>query len=442
MFRSSAKTIILITLVTLVSACGLAATTTPVPPTATPVPPTSTPIPATAEPGSTSGTWFKTYGGSRDDVGWDVLLADDGGYYILGTTNLEFEPERRGDIYLIRADAAGQVLWEKTYGGEGYEEGLTIVAAGDGGLVIAGVTTSFGAGGMDAYLIKVDRDGNELWSRTYGGPLDEMAGAQQTADGGHILGGYIVDPNDVVADPGAAGYGGFAGRSNLYLVRTDADGNELWSRTFGGENNVLASAGLQTPDGGILALATITYFPASDDDLYLLKLDGDGNEVWSRTWEEGRSTAYGLIATSDGNYLIVGSYAPVEDTDHSEADFLFIKVDPQGNEIWRRVFGDPDVIDYGSVLAEAAGGGYVAAGGTGGSITSWDEDIVLVKIDGNGQLLWQRIIKTETHNMFGAIRQHSDGGYVIVGSTRGRGFDIFLIKTDVEGNMTESTTEP
>jgi CubicO group peptidase (beta-lactamase class C family) len=434
------------------TATSIPPTATPIPPAITPMPPTHTPIPPTAEPsptvtptpkpGVTGDTWFKTYGGDQDNVGWDALLADDGGFFIVGTTNLEFEPEQQGDIYLIRTNAAGEILWEKTYGGQGYEEGVTAFQTSDGGLIISGMTNSFGAGGMDVYLIKVDQDGNELWSKTFGGPLDEMAGAWPMDDGGYILGGNIVDPNDVVADPGAPGYGGFAGRSNIYLARTDADSNELWSCTFGGENNVLAGGAVQTPDGSVLILATIVYFPDSGDDILLLKVDENGNEVWSRTWEQGTLSAEDLIETSDGNYLISASYTPPEITDHSEADFLFIKVDPEGNEIWTSIFGAPGVIDYGAMLVEAADGGYVAAGGTGRSLLEWDEDIVLIKINENGQLLWQQIIETDTHNMFGTMFQHPDGGYVIVGSTaRGRQFDIFLIKTDAQGNVT-AASEP
>ena len=90
-----------------------------------------------------------------------------------------------------------------------------------------------------------------------------MATAWPIPDGGYLVGGNIVDPNDVVADPGAAGYGGFAGRSNVYLARTDSDGHEIWARTFGGENNVLATGGIQTPDGGFM----IDLAPELDRDL-------------------------------------------------------------------------------------------------------------------------------------------------------------------------------
>jgi hypothetical protein len=451
---SGKRIVFLSVILLLTAACGQAEPTpTPTPvlptpttvaiaPTATPVPPTAAPASPTAvpptEPGATGDAWIKTYAADQDTVAGHVLPADDGGYYIVGTTNLEFEPEQQGDVYLLRTDAGGEILWEKSYGGEGYDGGQSIAPTGDGHLLIAGYTTSFGAEGIDAYLLKVDRDGNELWSKTYGGPLDEMIGAiGQTADGEYILGGIIVDPNDFIADPGAAGYGGLAGRSNLYLLKIDGEGNELWTRAYDSPLNTLASGGLQTADGGFLALATITYYPDPDDDTLLIKLDRDGNEIWSRTWEEGICNPYGLIQTSDGNYLITASYKPLEGAEDSKEDFLFIKVDPEGNELWRSVFGDPDTIDYAVALAETADSGTVAVGERTRDRYTWDTDIVLVKIDEQGQLLWERSIPA-VHTMFSTVLQHPDGGYLIAGSTFADPvFNVLLIKTDSEGNVDE-----
>ena len=447
MLKDYVNTISLLVFAILIAGCGSSAPTTPVPPTEAAVSPTNTPVPPTeepsptatpaSEPAATSDTWFKTYGGNRDDVCDDVLLADDGGYFLVGTTNLRFESERQGDVYLIRTDGAGEVLWEKTYEKEGYQGGQTISRTSDGGLLISGGTSSASTKGIDVYLMKLDQDGNELWFKTFGGPLDEMAAAQQMADGSYMLAGNIVDPNDFVADPGAAGYGGFEGRSNIYLAKLDATGNELWSHAFGGEKNVLITGGVQTPDGGGLLLATILYFPESGDDVWLLKVDENGNEVWSRTWEEGSIGARDLVQTADGNYLITGSYSPSDGTDSNE-DFLFIKIDPEGNELWTSTFGDPDMIDYGMVLAETIDGGYVAAGERVEDLYTWNADISLVKIDENGQLLWEQIIETDAHCMFGTILQHPDGGYIMAGSAfNDRTFDIFMIKTDADGNVGE-----
>jgi hypothetical protein len=425
MFKKHVGTTVLLFFAILIAGCGSPAATTPVPPTEAPA----------SEPATTSDTWFKTYGGSRDDVCDDVLLADDGDFFLVGTANVEFEPEMQGDVYLIRTDATGDVLWEKTYEKEGYQGGLTISRTSDGGLLVSGGTLSSSTNGMDVYLMKLDQDGNEIWFKTFGGSLDEMAAAQQMADGSFLLVGNIVDPDDFVADPGAAGYGGFEGRSNVYLAKLDAEGNELWSRAFGGENNVLVTGGAQTPDGGGLLLATILYFPESGDDVLLVKVDENGNQVWSRTWEEGSIGARDLVRTADGNYLITGSYSPSNGADPNE-DFLFVKIDPEGNELWTSTFGDPDMIDYGSVLAQTLDGGFVTAGERVTDLYTWDADISLVKIDEDGELLWEQIIETDAHCMFGTILQHPDGGYVIAGSAfNGRVFDIFMIKTDAEGNV-------
>jgi hypothetical protein len=457
MFNNYVKTIASILITILIAGCGSSAPTTPVAPTDAVVSPTNTPMPATEEPSpaeaqatepsptttpvpqpaATIDTWFKTYGGNRDEVCDDVLLADDGGYFLVGTTNLRFEPEREGDVYLIRVDEAGDVLWEKVYEKEGYQGGQAISRTSDGGLLISGGTSSSSTKGMDVYLMKLDQEGNELWFKTVGGPLDEMAAARQMANGNYILAGNIVDPGDFVTDPGTAGYGGFEGRSNIYLAKLDADGNELWSRAFGGENNVLATGGVQTPDGGGLVLATILYFPEISEDVWLLKVDENGNEVWSRTWEEGSIGARDLVQTADGNYLITGSYSPSGETGSNE-DFLFIKIDSDGNELWMSTFGDPDMIDYGMVLAETMDGGFVTAGERVADLYTWNADISLVKIDETGELLWEQIIETDAHCMFGAILQHPDEGYVIAGSSfNGRTFDIFMIKTDAEGKVAE-----
>lgn len=465
MFRQRARMLVWIAFLALVAGCGNAEPTakpqaqanTPVPtsakPAATPVPSTETPFPATAEPAPTATptaepdvtghTWFKTYGANRDDVANDLLLADDGGFFIVGATNLEFGPAQQGDIYLIKTNAAGDILWEKTYGGQGYQAGATAVKTSDGGLIISGATDSVSAGGIDIHLLKVDKDGNELWSKTFGGPLDQVGAAWPMDDGGYILGGNIVDPNDpVVDDPGVAGYAGFAGRSNVYLARTDSEGKELWSRKFGGDNNVLASSGLQTPDGGFIILATIMHFPVNDDDIYLLKVDQNGNEVWSHTWGNGMSSGYDLVRTSDGNLLITGPYSPPEERDRSKRDFLFIKVDPEGNEIWTSTFGNPDIFDYGQVLAATTDGGCVAVGEAGSDLTTWDQDIVIVKVDENGKLLWKQSFEAGTHSMFGTVLQHPDGGYVVAGSMfSNRNFDIFVLKTDAQANVT-AASEP
>lgn len=384
----------------------------------------------TPAPETSRVIWDKEYDKKQSDTGEDVALADDGGFFIIGTTELDLNGSGlKGDVYLVRTDAEGKVLWDKTYGGDKSDEGFSIIRTSDGNLLLAGTTQSSGAGGSDAYLIKTDLEGNEIWSTTCGTTRDESASVRELADGSLMLWGNSVNPDDFVADPGAAGYGGYAGRSNVYLAKTDAQGNELWSFTFGDKNNLLVSGGVEAPDGGFVVVASLLRYPQPGDDIYLLKVDQDGKQVWTRTWEEGTTNAYDLIRTADQHFLIAGSTGPTSE----KLDFLFIKVDQEGNEIWNSQFGDPEMLDYAMVVTETVDGGFIAAG-------DWVKDfsgmapqsISLTKIDSNGQKIWQSIIKPKNrHSMLRSLLQFSDGSLLLVGSRlKGQNFDIFLTKLD------------
>lgn len=380
-------------------------------------------------------TWIRRFGGSAQDNIYDLQLLEGGGFLMAGGTNINFETESQGDIYLLQADETGELVWEETIENEDSRIAQTISPTEEGGLLISGIVYTEN-NGQDVFITQLDQDHNELWTQTYGGPLDEYGSILPLADGGFILAGSIVDPEDIVADPGAAGYAGLAGRSNIFMTRVDAEGNVLWSRTFGGENNVLASSFLTTPDGGVIILASILGFPELDNDIYLLKVDANGNEIWSQTWEEGSLNGYGMINTQDGNYLIVGNTSPSSGENSTDTDILFIKVDPDGNQIWQSIFGDPTMFDGGYRVTESLSGGYIAIGDWQRDDINWNGDISLVKIDENGELVWQRIIEINTHTMLIEILTCPDGGYAIVGSTyHGSNFDILLIRTDEEGNI-------
>ncbi|MBN1660242.1 MAG: beta-lactamase family protein, partial [Anaerolineae bacterium] len=210
---------------------------------------------------------------------------------------------------------------------------------------------------------------------------------------------------------------------------------ELWSRAYDSEENVLAAGAVQTADSGLVVLATITHFPDPDDDLLLVKLDAEGDEVWSRTWEEGITTAHALVKAADGGYLIAGSTATPDGTADAKEDFLFIQVDADGHEMWRSTFGEPDMIDYGVALSRTADGGYIAVGERTADRVTWESDIMLVKIDASGRPLWQQV-QPATHTMFSRILEHPEGGYMIAGAMFvDPRFNILLMRTDSLGNI-------
>ncbi|NQS97598.1 MAG: right-handed parallel beta-helix repeat-containing protein, partial [candidate division Zixibacteria bacterium] len=204
--------------------------------------------------------WWQTFGGSSGDVGKSVQQTSDGGYIIAGYTYSY--GAGYADVYLIKTDANGNETWSQTFGGSESDRGNSVQQTADGGYVIAGYTSSYGAGGNDVYLIKTDENGNETWSQTIGGSDFEKAySVQQTADGGYIIAGYT-------SSYGAGGY-------DAYLIKTDTSGNEQWSQTFGGSDNDFGYSVQQTSDGGYIITGRTESYGAGSYDVYLIRVDSE-----------------------------------------------------------------------------------------------------------------------------------------------------------------------
>jgi len=258
--------------------------------------------------------WTRTIGGPESEAGNSLIQTSDGGYAIAGYT-ASFGAGR-ADVYLVKLDAKGNLQWTRTIGGPGYEIGFSLVQTADGGYAIAGYTESFGAGEWDVYVVKLDASGNLQWTKTIGGPADEIGNSLiQTSDGGYAIAGFTRS------------FG--AGEADVYVVKLDAHGNLQWTKTIGGPGSEWGSSLIQTSDGGY-AIAGETYsFGAGGYDVYVVKLDAHGNLQWTKTidgpnYEEGRS----LIQTSDGVYVITGvTYS----FGAGGADVYVVKLDRNGH---------------------------------------------------------------------------------------------------------------
>ena len=224
--------------------------------------------------------WSKTFGGSDYDRGFSVQQTSDGGYIIAGLTS-SFGAGR-DDVYLIKTYENGNEEWSKTFGGSDYDRGFSVQQTSDGGYIIAGLTSSFGAGGSDFYLIKTDKNGNEEWSKTFGGSgSDAGTSVQQTSDGGYIIGGHTnsfgVDEYD----------------HDFYLIKTDKKGKVIGSKTFvGGPYQDKGNSVQQTSDGGyIICGFKSSVSPRHDVAVWLIKV-GEELEPASEipTGEEEKET--------------------------------------------------------------------------------------------------------------------------------------------------------
>ncbi|MHC4181931.1 MAG: Ig-like domain-containing protein [Planctomycetota bacterium] len=310
-------------------------------------------------------------------------------------------------------------IFMQTFGGTNGDYGYSLQQTSDGGYIIAGLTTSFGAGGDDVYLIKTDSDGNSLWEKTFGGTDDDCGySVQQTSDGGYIIAGAITF---------------IAGGGYVYLIKTDSDGISLWEKTLGGAGLDRGFSGQQTSDGGYIIAGQTTSFGVGGGDVYLIKTDSTGTEQWSSTFG-GSSDDWGYYVeqTSDGGYIITGgSYS----FGAGEYDVYLIKTDSGGNSQWEKTFGGVST-DVGHSVQQTSDGGYIITGETY-SFGAGQNDVYLIKTDSDGNTVWEKTFGWTNQDVGYSIQQTSDGGYIISGRTEylGAGGGLYLIKTNSDGNV-------
>ena len=254
--------------------------------------------------------WFKTYPGFNNNSGLYcvscVNQTSDGGY-ILGGSGYGM------DMSLIKTDSSGNLTWSKTFSLVDHEQsGSFVQQTSDGGYIITGHSSYFGSGPPDLYLIKTDSAGNIIWSKTFGGAnYDKGYSVLQTTDGGYIVCGESAS---------------FGSNAEVFLIKTNDIGNVLWSKTYHSVNSYSEGYSIQqTNDGGYIITGSI-YFFGNYDHVYLIKTDINGDLLWSRAFGSGawNDEGYSVQQTSDGGYIITGS-------EGATGSNYLIKTDSMGN---------------------------------------------------------------------------------------------------------------
>jgi len=268
--------------------------------------------------------WARSYGGPLAQGGHAVARAPDGGYLVAGYA-ATVSPGAN-NVYILKTDSTGSSIWSKTFGGTEVDEAHALCAASDGGYVVVGDTWSYGAGGADVLMLKIDANGNQVWQKTFGGSADERGNAvAPTADGGYIIAGRTFS------------FG--AGLLDMYLVKTDATGNLVWQDTFGGTASDEACGVAQTADGGYIVAGFTDSYGAGNFDAFLVKVDASGDMLWQKTCGGAQDDgANCLTADADGGFILAGW---TNSFGNGGDDLYLLRTDSLGNLLNDRTIPSP-----------------------------------------------------------------------------------------------------
>ncbi len=364
-------------------------------------------------------TWARSYGGSLQDVGRSIQETSDGGFIVSGYTSSYGAGNY--DSWVLKLNADGNVTWQNTYGGSGEDKALSIQETSDGGFIVAGYTSSYGAGNYDYWVLKLDADGNVTWQKTYGGPDYDIASSiQETSDGGFIVAGSTT----------AFGVGNWD-----WVLKLDANGNVTWQKTYGGSGDDIVSSIQETSGGGFIMAGYNTTFGAGNNDYWVLKLDTNGNVTWQRTYGGSDSdVAYSIQETSDGGFIVAGS---TYSYGAGNNDSWVLKLDADGNVTWQRTYGGSG-FDGAHSIQETSDSGFIVAGSTSSYGTGTSDSWVL-KLDADGNVIWQKTYGGSPNSDYVlSIQETSGGGFIMAGYTYSYGagsHDSWVLKMDANGSI-------
>ncbi len=353
----------------------------------------------------------KTYGGGFGDWAYSIKQTMDDGFIIAGATN-SFTLSWYHDLYLIKTDSDGNLVWSKSYGGdEGNETGNSVIQTEDEGFIVVGSTLSFGPGGGDVYLIKTNNEGDTMWSKTFGEEQNDGAESIiRTFDGCYVITGYT---------------GGGTSNSDydILLAKFDITGTVLWSKRYGGQDDDYGKSVQQTSDGGYIIIGHGLGFGSGNWEVYLIKTDENGNILWTKTYGDVNADySSDVQLTDDGGFILTGYYGG---STASEPGSFLIKTDAIGNIAWSKLYGFTS-----KAVQKVSDGGFVITGIINGNAC-------LVKTNSTGDTIWTKTYGGSDPDDAYSVIQLNNGGFAMTGSFKSYPInyygDVYLIKTDSNG---------
>jgi hypothetical protein len=347
---------------------------------------------------------------------------------------------------------APAIQWQKNFGGSSYGTPFSLKLTSDGGYIVAGNTESNDGdvtnhhGGTDIWVLKLNDTGAIQWQKALGGSKEDNANSiQQTRDGGYIIVGTTNstdgDVTNKIEENGI----------DFWVIKLDGNGNLQWQKVFGGDSYDTANSVQQTKDGGyIVAGYSRSNFnnkkkeyllDGFNDDNWILKLDPNGNLQWQKLFGgEGLDHAQSIQQTNDNGFILVGSSNKSILTSLSDFNFSIIKLNETGEVQWEKSLGGTND-EYAYSVQQTKDGGYIVAGTTksiDGDVTNvpgGGTDIWVVKLNNIGTVVWQKVFGETALDFVYEIKQTSDEGYILVGNTGLKDVDGLVIKLNNKGNM-------
>ncbi len=393
--------------------------------------------------------WAKTFGGSREDEAMSIVQTTDGGIAVLGFTfsndgDITDKTSNDSDFWVFKVSESGELLWSKTYGGSLDDRGVKLINTQDGGLAALGFSRSSDGdvsgnnGFYDFWLIKLDETGNLLWEKSYGfSGQDQGQSLIQTSDGGFFLTGFMdfdgrTAQNEINKSQNRHGVGEY------WAVKTDPAGNEEWNQYYGGTNNDRAYDVVQTNDGGFLMVGNtesddfdITN-PLGSYDYWVVKIDALGNLQWQKNYGgSGIEIAYSITKTTDGNYLVLGDTRSTDQqvtNPKGNADAWLIKINENGDLLWQKSYGGSQ-FDTGRSISEKPDGNLIVFG----TSRSNDQDVSnnygqsdfwLVLVNANGNLFFEKNYGGSATDFCNDAILTPTGQIVLAGSSESTDFDV------------------
>ena len=396
--------------------------------------------------GGSSGeiTAIKNYGGSKNDVANAVVKTLDGGAVVLGYTqsingNITDKTTENFDFWVLKLDAESNIQWSKTFGGTNDDRGNDIIQTNDGGYAILGYSTSSdqdvseNAGSQDFWMIKLNANGSISWSKTFGYTgADFGTTLLQTADNSYLITGVL----DVTASGGQGNSQRHAG-GDIWAIKLSENGELQWSKYFGGSFTDAPFGVVETEDHNFIIAGSSDSGDVDISnnngsyDFWVLKIASNGSLLWERSFggseiDEGRA----ITTTNDGNFIIVGDTRSADkdvSNNNGAADVWIIKMNTDGNLIWEKTIGGTS-FDVARSVSKTQDGGFIISGSSRSLDNSFtnqgQNDALLLKIDSEGNGVWKQTIGGAEIDFFYDAVQFNDASIIAVGETNSSNGDL------------------